>query len=168
MMVRIPFALALAAASSFAMAAAAQTPPQAPANAASSMTDAGDPNTMSAAAPSTSAEPSESTEPMTSAPPPRSSSAPRTQSALDAALQHVAVVCDTELRTYCASTPSGHGQVLSCLNSHRSDASSQCQTALDRVQASYSPSTSSSSRVHRHKVAMHHRAPHKKTVKRRT
>jgi hypothetical protein len=86
---------------------------------------------------------------------------------LDAALQHTAVACDTELRTYCSNTASGHGQVLACLNSHRTNASTECQAALDRVQASYYPPASTGQgHVHRHKAALHHRVHHRKATKR--
>lgn len=181
MLIRCASILALAAASSFALAAAPQAAPQPPTNATSNMTGnmtgnvtgAGD-NDMQAPPP-TSAEPSESTEPANPPSAPMSSSnqgmsrrmSGSSRAGLDAALQHAAVACDSELRTYCSNTASGNGQVLACLNSHRANASDQCQAALDRVQASnYPPASSSRRQVQHHKAVMHHRVHHRKATKR--
>jgi hypothetical protein len=79
-----------------------------------------------------------------------------------AAVQRVADQCDNELRSYCTGVPSGNGRVLTCLNSHRSDSSSQCQAALDKVPASYSGGAGTTRHMYRHAAVKHHRAASKK------
>lgn len=186
MLIRCASILALAAASSFAMTAAARSMPQsrayppstsAPASAAPRQsppetTDSSNPNAMqpqpdqsSTPNPATSGD--TSTDPMANpeagvSSPRRTTVGARSTSAMDAAIQRVADVCDTELRTYCSGVPSGNGRVLTCLKGHRADASSQCQTALDQVPMRYSSTKSTRHRMYRHAAVKHHRGAQRK------
>lgn len=188
MLIRCASILALAAASSFAMTAAARSMPQsrayppstsAPASAAPRQsppdtTDSSNPNAMqpqpqpdqsSTPNPATSSD--TSTDPMANpdagvSSPRRTPVGARSTSAMDAAIQRVADLCDTELRTYCSGVPSGNGRVLTCLKGHRADASSQCQTALDQVPMRYSSTKSTRHRMYRHAAVKHHRGAQRK------
>jgi Cysteine rich repeat len=166
-----PFSLlALAAASSFALAASAQDMRQTPAEAASNMTSEAPPNNATSSSMPETTMPEttmpEATSDSTSMPPRPVTSARRARAgstaAMDAAVQRVADQCDSELRNYCSGVPSGNGRVLSCLRGHRSDASSQCQAALDQVPTRYSSVKSAHRHLYRHATLKHHKAAAKK------
>ena len=116
MLIRCASILALAAASSFALAASAQDIRQTPADAASNMTSEAPPNNAtSSTMPETSMP--EAASDSTSMPPRPVATTRRAHAgstaAMDAAVQRVADQCDSELRNYCSGVPSGNGRVLS-------------------------------------------------------
>jgi len=41
--------------------------------------------------------------------------------------------CEVEIFQFCRLVPSGKGEVLACLRSHRTELSSQCQGAVDKA-----------------------------------
>ena len=54
---------------------------------------------------------------------------------LAAAFTYVAQSCELDIKTFCSNVQPGEGRIVGCLNKHSKDISTQCNKALDEVNA---------------------------------